>query len=94
MGSFKPEEVFTPSAEILIWSGYDIMASQHSAFRSHGVTFFSPCTSTQDSVRCLVEVEGEKKTMPVQRVELPQGSLDLLISGRLAETDGCCCTSS
>lgn len=41
-----------------------------------------PCTSTRRDVLFRVEVKGER--MPVQRIDLPQGTLDLLIFRTLA----------
>ena len=41
-----------------------------------------PCTSTRRGVLFLVEAKGEH--MPVQRIDLPQGTLDLLILRTLA----------
>jgi PadR family transcriptional regulator PadR len=43
---------------------------------------FSPCTSTRALLFSLVEAKGEY--MPVERIELPQGTLDLLILRTLA----------
>ena len=42
----------------------------------------SPCTSTRRDVSFRVEVKGEH--MPTQRIDLPQGTLDLLILRTLA----------
>jgi PadR family transcriptional regulator PadR len=42
----------------------------------------SPCASTRRGVRLPVEVTGEN--MPAQRIDLPQGTLDLLILRTLA----------
>jgi transcriptional regulator len=43
---------------------------------------FSPCTSTRDWLCCHVEAKGEH--MPAERIDLPQGTLDLLILRTLA----------
>jgi len=42
----------------------------------------SPCASTRRGVLFCVEAKGER--MPVQRIDLPQGTLDLLILRTLA----------
>jgi transcriptional regulator len=42
-----------------------------------GTVFLSPCTSTKTGAQCFVEVQGEH--MIEQRIDLPQGTVDLLI---------------
>ena len=44
----------------------------------------SPCTSTRDEVISLVEVEGEWE-LGTESIDLPQGTLDLLILRTLAQ---------
>src|SRR6266849_9256728 len=45
-------------------------------------TTLSPCASTRDLLSSHVEAKGEN--MPVKRIDLPQGTLDLLILRTLA----------